>query len=103
MMDGLQSTLFASEKNIFPKMYITATNPVPNTNVTAIIPIQSVFILPPFLLNLSFLSKKTRGLNKDHGFSKITFASATRLSQELGTRGFPRHPSLEQRAPHLLR
>jgi hypothetical protein len=60
----------------------------------AIIPIQSVFILPFLLLNLPFLSIKNPRLNIGHGFTKIPSASATRLSQEPGTRGFPRLPHL---------
>jgi len=53
-MQLIQPHLYATtgltyEKVIFPKMYITATIPVPKTNVTAIIPIHSVFIFP-FLL-----------------------------------------------------
>ena len=60
------------------------------------------FYLSSFKIYLPH-QQKTRGLNAGHGFSKIPFASATRLSQEPGTRGFPRPPFLGQRAPHLLR
>jgi len=62
--------------------YMTITVPVPKRNVPAINTIQSVFILPFLFQNLSFPSMKNPWLNTGHGFSKIPFASATRLSQE---------------------
>ncbi len=91
---------------IFVTTNMAATIPVPRTNVAAIIPIQTVLILPFLLWNLLFHTNK----------KPVTEIQATGLAKFLsclpagncfgnpavpgpGTRGFPRLPALEKRAP----
>jgi hypothetical protein len=72
----------AISTSIFPRTNNKDNIPTPKTNVIAIIPTESVLIF------LSSCKQKARGEYAPRA-CKISFASATRLSQAFGTRGFP--------------